>query len=368
MNTGTIKLMKILILSPYDAPSHQYWWKGLVNQFSEHKCTVISLPARYFSWRFRGNSLTLSQDLRLQDSYDLIIATSMTDLSALRGLCPRIISTPTIFYFHENQFAYPDLGNKHHLVERQITSIYAALAADALVFNSRFNQESFLSGVAALLRKLPDGIPPGITEKLLDKSQIISVALEPMSDPKEDNSVKKGECFNIVWNHRWEHDKGCDELATFVSLLLESDIDFTFHLIGQKFRKVPEGIKESLSLLKENNRLGHSGFIEDKQQYHRLLRDSHLVLSTARHEFQGLAVLEAIQAGCMPVVPDALAYQEFVPKENRYQNLGQALALVEKCFHANLSANKITTATLPIGVDQKVVFEAWGVLLADLSL
>ena len=56
----------------------------------KHDWTVLSLPARYFSWRIRGNSLSwaFGERERLQQPYDLIIATSMVDLTSLRGFVP----------------------------------------------------------------------------------------------------------------------------------------------------------------------------------------------------------------------------------------------------------------------------------------
>jgi hypothetical protein len=42
------------------------------------------------------------------------------------------------------------------------------------------------------------------------------------------------------------------------------------------------------------------------------------VVSTALHEFQGLSVLEASQAGCLPLVPDRLCYPEMYPADCRY--------------------------------------------------
>ena len=101
--------MRILLLSAYDADSHIYWRKGLVAHLPEHQWTVLTLPGRYFSWRMRGNSMSwaFSEYETLSQPYDLVIATSMTDLSALRGFVPSLANTPTLVYFHENQFAYP---------------------------------------------------------------------------------------------------------------------------------------------------------------------------------------------------------------------------------------------------------------------
>ena len=39
--------------------------------------------------------------------------------------------------------------------------------------------------------------------------------------------------------------------------------------------------------------------------------------STARHEFFGIAVVEAIACGCLPWLPDRLSYPELVPQELR---------------------------------------------------
>ena len=98
--------MRILLLSAYDADSHVYWRKGLVEHLDEHEWTVLSLPGRYFSWRMRGNSLSWAFEQRelLSQAYDLVVATSMTDLSALRGFVPSLAQIPTLVYFHENQF------------------------------------------------------------------------------------------------------------------------------------------------------------------------------------------------------------------------------------------------------------------------
>ena len=42
------------------------------------------------------------------------------------------------------------------------------------------------------------------------------------------------------------------------------------------------------------------------------------MVSTALHDFQGLAMLEAMASGCVPLAPDRLAYREYVPEPCRY--------------------------------------------------
>ena len=172
--------MRILLLSAYDAKSHQYWREGLVAQFPNYEWTQLVLPGRYFSWRIRGNSMqwALGERSTLEQPYDLVIATSMVDLASLKGFVANLANIPTLLYFHENQFVYPpsQANAKHHL-DPKMVSLYAALAADRLVFNSQFNQQSFSAGVEDLLNQLPEKMPVNVVELLGRKSCVLPVPL-----------------------------------------------------------------------------------------------------------------------------------------------------------------------------------------------
>lgn len=312
--------MNILLLSAYDADSHRYWHQSLVKQFPEHLWTVLTLPGRYFSWRIRGNSLSwaFGEQEKLTQPYDLIIATSMTDLSALRGMCPSLAQIPTTVYFHENQFAYPSSGQERKSVEPQILNLYTALCADKILFNSDWNKQSLLEGIRKLLKKLPDHVPPGVIEHLEQRSQILPVPLSSDRYIKTTSGNQKP--LQIIWNHRWEFDKGPQLLLSALEQLQQQALPFKLHLVGQQFRHTPEPLQQLRETLKDH--LGCVGYVESFTDYQELLSQADVVLSTALHDFQGISVLEGIAAGCIPVVPDRLAYRELIPEEFRYADDG----------------------------------------------
>ncbi|MDA0791671.1 MAG: DUF3524 domain-containing protein [Proteobacteria bacterium] len=317
----------VLLLSPYDAVSHRYWRQGIVASLPEISFTVVTLPARYFAWRHRGNSLSLAFDERLAGRFDLVLATSMTDLSALKGLAPHLATVPSVLYFHENQFAYPESVDGQGGLERRMTSIYSALAADRLVFNSDYNRRTFVDGAGSLLAKMPDHVPPGAMARISAGGTVMPVPLGKEVFAGQGRGPS-GRAVDIVWNHRWEYDKGLDALGEVIRALLASDAPFTMHLVGQQFRTTPEVMDRNIAMLRESGHLGHCGFVADREDYLALLARCDVVLSTSQHEFQGLAVLEAVAAGCVPVVPDRLVYPELFDGRYLYGDVESAVALI----------------------------------------
>ena len=321
--------MKALLLSAYDAQSHGVWRKNLKTMFPNIEWVELLLPARYFPWRVRGNSLSWAFNHRhvLTDNYDLLLSTSMTDLSALRGFVPQICSIPSIVYYHENQFAYPSnpdpLARPVNMVEPQILSLYTALCADAVVFNSEYNRSSFLDGATALLKKLPDHVPEGLL-RCIEQASIIPV---PLSDDLFDDAPKRhdSDILEIVWNHRWEYDKGPQLLLAIVEQLIVRQLPFRLHLLGQRFRVAPPEfaqIQQLLDTYYANTGIvaGHCGFVERQEDYYQCLRDADVVLSTAAHDFQGLSVLEGCALGCAPLAPRRLVYPEYLPHECLFED------------------------------------------------
>ena len=312
--------MKILLLSAYDAVSHRYWRKGLVEQFPEHDWTVLTLPDRHFSWRLRGNSLSWAMGKEreiLEQKWDRVIATSMVDLSSLRGMVPSLAAVPTIVYFHENQFAYP--RSAHQLfspVAPQLQTIYTALCGDTLAFNTEYNRETFLKGTRKLLKKLPDHVPQGVADILEQRSCVLPVPLA--EDVPVDNPPRTKGSFLIAWAARWEYDKGPDRLMAIIEGLEKSGLDYQLCILGQSFRKRPpefDRIETEFS-----HRLSKFGYAQSREDYLQWLQRADVFLSTSRHEFQGVSVLEGVACGAVPVLPNEQSYPCLFDRNYLYED------------------------------------------------
>lgn len=310
---------RVLVVSAYDADSHQYWFNRLTEMYPDAAFTRIALPPVNYAWRQRGNALRLAREFesQLSDEYDMLWVTSAVDLATLRGLVPCLAKLPTLVYFHENPFAYPDASRPGHAIDAQLTSLYTAMAADRCVFNSRHNLSSFLSGVAALLDKCPDEVPPGVVQSLLAKSQETPVPLAGDLFGR-DIAARDRLGIRIAWNHRWGFDKGPERLLAFAKALDRSDVDAQLMLLGHRSDVAPGSLRELLD--NYGHLVSFNGFEDDREMYCARLAMADVVLSTARHDFQGLCIMEAVALGCVPLVPDRLSYPEFFQDTPRYRS------------------------------------------------
>lgn len=315
-------MKKILLLSAYHAQSHDYWAKQLMGNLSEFNWTLLSLPPRYFAWRIRGNPISFAARFseELKGSYDLVIATSMTDLATIKALNPSLSQTPSLLYFHENQFAYPEQSGQKTAVEAQMVSLYSAMAADKLVFNSNYNQVTFLEGIDGLLGKMPDLVASDIISGLKNKSSVLGV---PVSVDGVNPDIKRGEKLKLCWAARWEYDKGPDMLLEILRGLEVQNVDFEISVLGQGFRKVPDAFNQIKQEF--DDRIKQWGYLESRQDYLNELASSHVFISTAEHEFFGISTAEASALGCNLLLPNKLVYPELYPKAYLYNTSDKAV-------------------------------------------
>jgi glycosyltransferase involved in cell wall biosynthesis len=114
----------------------------------------------------------------------------------------------------------------------------------------------------------------------------------------------------ILWAARWEHDKNPEDFFAAMKVLKEKGLKFRLNVIGEQFRDAPEVFDWAKDYFSDE--IDRWGYQASKKEYQTAMAMSDIVVSTAIHEFFGIGMLEAISAGCRPVLPDRLSYPAIV--------------------------------------------------------
>jgi len=287
---------------------------------------IWQLPPRKWKWRMRGSAYHFAARAREAgpgEAPDVVFASDFLNLADWRALTPPEFGrAPCAFYFHENQIGYP--LSDHAPVEHHYgwINLSSALAADSVLFNSLYHREQFLGEVSKVLRRMPDPVPPTLVDELRDRSEVFPVGIDfaphdefvPARTKWPDAATGDPDASGapiIVWNHRWEYDKRPDLFAAALIELARRGRAFRSIVCGESFDKQLPEFEELRRVL--GGRLLHLGYFEKASDYRAALAGSNVVVSTARHEFFGVSVVEAMYLGCLPMLPADLSYPEIVP-------------------------------------------------------
>ncbi len=309
--------MNIWLIEPYYTGSHKAWADGY-KAHSRHNVRLLTLPGRFWKWRMQGGAVTLSREAqRLHERPDLIFASDMLNVPIFLALAGKnVAGVPLALYFHENQLTYPlQPGEKRDLYYGFI-NFASALRADAVLFNSAYHLDAFFDELPRLLKHFPDYNELWAVGVLRAKASVLPLGLDLASlDAHRPSSAASGRPL-ILWNHRWEYDKDPATFFRAVHTLADEALegegpDFGLVLLGESFRNQPEEFLEAQERLPD--RIVHFGYAEDAATYARLLWQASTVVSTARHEFFGAAIVEACYCACFPVLPRRLSYPELIP-------------------------------------------------------
>ena len=336
-----MKNLRILFIEPFFGGSHRNFAEGLIRH-SSHSIELFTLPARYWKWRMRGAALHFFRLIDNPEDYDLLFTSDMMSLSDLRMLwgvrCP-----PSVVYFHENQLSYPLPEGEKMDYQFGFTDITTALAADRLLFNSEFHMNSFFSDIPRFIKRMPEYKPLWVSDIIREKS---SVMYPGCSFPDESTAApQKPPAWSdspapplILWNHRWEFDKcpgvffGSLDIADRLLKTDGYDIPFNIAVLGENFQAKPSAFLEAHE--RYGDRILRFGYCENREEYYSWLMSSDIVISTAIQENFGISIVEAVQSGCFPLLPDRLSYPELVPEDFRQQVIYKS----EKDLASKLSA------------------------------
>ncbi|MFW5982814.1 MAG: tRNA-queuosine alpha-mannosyltransferase domain-containing protein, partial [Candidatus Brocadiia bacterium] len=306
--------MRILFIEPYFGGSHRAFAEGY-RRHSAHEVELLTMPPRKWRWRMQGGAMYLAD--RLPDNPpDMLLVSDFLDLATLKGLRTRYLcEVPSLAYFHENQLNYP-VRNDRPDEEAGLRNITTALAADHVAFNSRYNRDSFLESTRQLLGRAPDCVPSEVATRIRARSDVIPVGVDlsridslRSPDSSTDNPLR------LLWNHRWEYDKNPETFFEVVERMEATGLEYQLNVVGENRGEVPAAFERA------RDRFGHRirafGTVPEREDYLKVLLESDVVVSTAIHEFFGVAVVEAMYAGCAPLLPDRLSYPELIPEHVR---------------------------------------------------
>ena len=327
VNRKPATVNRLLLIEPYYGGSHRVFLDDLVHHLGDFEFTSLTQPARNWKWRMRFAAPWCAAQLPAKRHVDAILCSTFIDVAALRGLGPSwLAEVPIFIYFHENQFAYPVQQGDQRDYHFGLTNYLSALAVDGLAFNSCYNRDTFLAGCRTIEKKAPD-FPMRLHEDLSVKSRVLHPPLDfQLLDIVPDPTPQSVPV--IVWNHRWEYDKNPEAFFKALFILADEGLNFKLIVLGQSFGRLPTIFAQAQERLAAQ--IIHFGYAPDRQHYFQLLKQGSIVVSTANHEFFGMAVIEAVRAGCRPLLPKRLSYPELFPAEFLYEDDDSLLTVLRR--------------------------------------
>ncbi|XP_018572290.1 glycosyltransferase-like domain-containing protein 1 [Anoplophora glabripennis] len=312
---------KVLFIEPFYGGSHKELIDTLSGSLDERgiKYTLVTLSARKWHWRARCSALILCDRIPRISTQTVLFCSSVLNLAELLGLRPDLCGLKKIVYFHENQLIYP----VQQIKDRDIQYAY----------NEITTRSSFLESIIKILKIFPDNKPMGIRERIEGKSEVLYFPVKfPLDIQMNLTSELEESILHIVWPHRWEFDKGPDDFFNVMLKLKQSKCKFKLSVLGQTYTDVSEIFNKTREELNDN--IVHFGYVESKRKYLEVLNSSHIVVSTAKHEFFGVSIMEATYCGCLPLLPRDLVYPEIYPTECLYKDLEELYCMLEQfCLH-----------------------------------
>jgi glycosyltransferase involved in cell wall biosynthesis len=331
---------RFLFLESFFGGSHRAFAEGLV-EHSRHRIDLLTLPAENWRWRTRAAALQFAdrlaetraaprptthpqaRPLHLEE-YDGIIATDLLTLADFRAL---VAGPPILLYVHESQITYPLPKGMSLDAATAFVDIRNVLMADRTLFNSHFHLRRFLEVAAEVLEGAPSSelrelgasiaahagvLHPGCSlDRLLAGPRGAAGAAGAGDASAAGDTTATGPL--IIWNHRWEYDKNPAPFFRTLERLSAEGLEFRLALLGENPQYHPKEFEAARGSLEKH--IVQYGYLDNRGTYEQLLRAGDIVVSTSVQENFGISVVEAVAAGCLPLLPRRLSYPEVIPAE-----------------------------------------------------
>ncbi len=301
---------RFLFIEPFFGGSHRDFAQGLAAHSSCH-IDVVHLPARFWKWRMRGAALHFFRNIESLSPYNGIITNGLMSLSDFTALWSGR-RPPTLVYFHETQLNYPLPPGEQMDVQFGFTDITTALCADRVLFNSRSHFDRFFEALPGFISRMPEFKPHWVADAIRRKSGVLHPGCDFAAAPPRPLPLPPGPPI-VVWNHRWEYDKDPEAFFSALNRVDGMGIDFRLVIMGENYQAAPRAFVDALDRF--GDKVLQYGYVTDKSTYFDWLKKGCIAVSTALQENFGIAMVEAMRFGCLPLLPRRLAYPEVLPKE-----------------------------------------------------
>jgi len=238
---------------------------------------------------------------------DLLVASDMIDLGDLLArLRTTHAEVPVVLYLHENQLTYPRQREEQLDIGLAWVTWRNLTLADEIWCNSAFHRDELLAALPTFLDSVPD---ENHLDALSDVTAKMRVHPVGVTIPDGRDRVEPP---LVLSNQRWHHDKDVGAVVRAMLRLADDGANFRTAVIGDDRGGLADEIHPMLDRL--GDRVVARG-LQDRADYERILGEADIVVSAARNEFFGVAIVEAVGAGAVPVLPNSVAYPEVIPTE-----------------------------------------------------
>ncbi|KAM6131591.1 tRNA-queuosine alpha-mannosyltransferase isoform 4-T4 [Phoenicopterus ruber ruber] len=297
--------MSVLLIEAFYGGSHKQLMDLLQEELQED-CVLCTLPAKKWHWKARTAALHFMQMVPTSTNYRFMPEHKLAHLEKVTGV-------------KRNGGAYQSEGLPGQQESR---------AWGGLMKNSNARRESGLCEAQPGLCTPPrEGLPSPLAAPEGPDTSEASESTNPCQGEDKQHltfdpcDILSGRDYqqrplHIAWPHRWEHDKDPETFFKVLLKLKEKDLPFHVSVLGEAFTEIPDIFSEAKKAL--GSSVWHWGYLPSKDDYFQALCMADVVISTAKHEFFGVAMVEAVYCGCYPLCPKALVYPEIFPAEYLY--------------------------------------------------
>lgn len=347
----------VLVVEPFLNGSHEAWATGW-QAASRHDVHLLGLRGEGWRRAMRFGAVIMAERAAAWVAEhgvpDVVVGTNMLDLAGFLGLARRALGpAPAVQFMHENQLTYPrqpgeplDLG----LAAMQWRGL---VAADEVWFNSEHHRDALLDALRPFARPVDSAVDAAAVAA---KSWVAHIGIAADACRRATPAAGPRRPL-VVSNQRWHHDKDLGSVLRALRTAHERGLDFDLALLGDPRGGEATELDPLIADLGERVvEIGHL----PRRQYLDTLRRADVVVSAARNENFGIAVVEAIAAGAWPVVPDALAYREVVPARFHEACLYEAGALGARL--RDVLGQVAGGASAPVGLADAMARFDWSVV------